>query len=72
MKETVDFIVFDIVSKMPPKTEFRGRELKEMLVRRRPESAHCYVDSVLRVLRRTCKGLYEVVGPAKGSLYRRL
>lgn len=64
--------VLKVFNELPNGTQFRGWELKQSVVRLRPESKNAYVDSVLRQLRKCCHGRYIVIGPTKNSLYQKI
>lgn len=61
--------VFD---SMPIGTQFRGWELKQMVVRLRPTLQNAYLDTVLRQFRAVCHGRYKICGPCSQSLYEKI
>lgn len=64
-KMTIDKAVFKVISNMPIGKRFRGWELKDAVTRIYPESENCYVDTVLRSMRRMCHGMYRVIGSSR-------
>lgn len=62
--------VKEIFRALPIGFEFHGWELKERCVAQYPELEHVYVDTLLRRLRGSFHGCYEVVN-ASESLYKK-
>lgn len=70
-KMTLKDSVIWVIHNMAIGQRFHGNELRDLVAVHYPRAERAYVDTVLRVARRYCRGMYKVVDRTK-SLYERI
>jgi hypothetical protein len=68
---TMKYAVNQVINNYPVGLVFYGTELKRDVVKLKPESKNCYVESVLRVARKVCREKFVCIN-MKTSKYRRV